>query len=695
TYTATVANAVAQITITPTSNHADASITIDNTAVASDADFDKMLSVGVNTIVIRVTAPDERTTQDYTLAITRAVFVASDDASLSALSISPGSLAENFAAATLSYTATLANNISSISVTPTVNHAAARVTVAGNSVNSGGDSEAITLLAGAETVIEVIVTAQNADERTYTLRITREAGKPGVPKNLEVENGKEKLRVTWEAPDDANGAPVSGYKIRWRIASGTFGDPVDVSGTAYVIMGLAAGDYKVQVLAVNIKGDGEYSDSQDGRADAYSTNADLSALVLVGGAAEQTFAVSDLTYTATVANDVASVKIRPTVADTGKATLMVDGDAVESGQESKQIDLVVGMAKAINVVVTAEDHSTMKTYTITVTRARSGDNALSALTLSAGMLAPGFVSTTLTYTVMVDHAVASLTFTPTPAHTDASVKVAGGDPGAAQSLVVDENRIEIVVTAQNGNTKTYLVIVTRAKSPDATLSALEITPNTVTLAPGFSPEKTAYTDTVGHAVAQITITPTSNHADAVVTIDSMMVARDADFDKALEVGVNTIEIIVTAPDGNATKTYTLKITRAVFVASTDNSLSALSISPGSLAESFAAATLSYTAMFANDIGSISVTPTVNESNAFVTVAGTRVKSGEASGPITLLAGAESVIEVVVTAQNAAKRTYTLRITREAGAPGMPKNLKVETGNAKLRVTWEAPDDANG
>ncbi|MGR3983768.1 MAG: cadherin-like beta sandwich domain-containing protein, partial [Gammaproteobacteria bacterium] len=275
TYTATVANAVAQITITPTSNHADASVTIDNTAVARGAGFNKTLSVGVNTIVIRVTAPDERATRDYTLAITRAIPVASNDASLSALSISRGSLAEIFAATTLAYTATLANSISSISVTPTVNQADARVTVAGNSVDSGEESEAIDLPAGVETVIEVVVTAQNADKRTYTLRITREAGKPGLPKNLKVAAGNAKLLVTWEAPDDENGAPVSGYKIRWRIPSGAdFGAPVEVSGTAYTILRLAAGNYKVQILAVNLKGDGQYSDSQDGRVHTYSADVD-------------------------------------------------------------------------------------------------------------------------------------------------------------------------------------------------------------------------------------------------------------------------------------------------------------------------------------------------------------------------------------------------------------------------------------
>ena len=69
-YTAQVANSVSQTTVSPTVNHSGASyvITIDG---VTDADGVIDLSVGSNVITIEVAAEDGRTTQSYTVAVTR------------------------------------------------------------------------------------------------------------------------------------------------------------------------------------------------------------------------------------------------------------------------------------------------------------------------------------------------------------------------------------------------------------------------------------------------------------------------------------------------------------------------------------------------------------------------------------------------------------------------------------------------
>ena len=72
---------------------------------------------------------------------------------------------------------------------------------------------------------------------------------------------------------------------------------------------------------------------------------------------------------------------------------------------------------------------------------------------------------------------------------------------------------------------------------------------------------------------------------------------------ALNVGVNTIDTIVTAQD-NSQQTYTVTVTRA------DNAnLSALSLSEGTLAPVFASGTTSYTARVSNGTNSLTVTRT--------------------------------------------------------------------------------------
>ncbi|MFJ7951950.1 immunoglobulin-like domain-containing protein [Lysinibacillus sp. NPDC096418] len=102
---------------------------------------------------------------------------------------------------------------------------------------------------------------------------------------------------------------------------------------------------------------------------APSANANLSNLVLSSGTLDQPFAAGTTSYTASVANGVASLNITPTTADS-KATIKVNGTTVTSGQSSGPISLNVG-PNAIIIEVTAENGTTKKLYTIIVTRAVS------------------------------------------------------------------------------------------------------------------------------------------------------------------------------------------------------------------------------------------------------------------------------------------------------------------------------------
>jgi hypothetical protein len=101
----------------------------------------------------------------------------SRDATLSALSISQGTISQTFASATTSYTASVKNSVDSITVTPTRTQANATIQVrvgAGSyaSVTSGSASSALALSLGSNTV-NVLVTAQDGTTNTYTITITR------------------------------------------------------------------------------------------------------------------------------------------------------------------------------------------------------------------------------------------------------------------------------------------------------------------------------------------------------------------------------------------------------------------------------------------------------------------------------------------------------------------------------------------
>jgi uncharacterized repeat protein (TIGR02543 family) len=318
-------------------------------------------------------------------------------------------------------------------------------------------------------------------------------------------------------------------------------------------------------------------------------------------------------------------------------------------------------SNVIRTVVTAQDGTTVSTYTVTVTRAASADATLSALVLSSGTLSPIFDSATETYAVSVDNAVTSISITPSVTQANATTVQYLGATGTnlfTGALSVGSNVIRTVVTAQDGTTKkTYTVAVTRI-SNDATLSALALSSGT--LSPIFAGLTESYTASVANAVTSITVTPTRTQANATIAVNGAAVTSgSASGAISLNVGSNTITVVVTAQDGTTTKSYTVTVTRLSNVAT----LSALALSSGTLSPTFASGTTSYTASVANAVTSITVTPTRTQANATITVNGTSVTSGSASSSISLSNGSNT-ITVVVTAQDGITTgTYTVTVMR--------------------------------
>ena len=93
---------------------------------------------------------------------------------------------------------------------------------------------------------------------------------------------------------------------------------------------------------------------------------------------------------------------------------------------------------------------------------KSSNASLSSLVISAGTLSPEFSAATKDYTATVDYSCSSLAVTANPADSKASVtSVTGND-----SLEVGENSVSVVVTAEDGSTSTYNIVVTRRAEDD-------------------------------------------------------------------------------------------------------------------------------------------------------------------------------------------------------------------------------------
>lgn len=114
---------------------------------------------------------------------------------------------------------------------------------------------------------------------------------------------------------------------------------------------------------------------------------------------------------------------------------------------------------SVSIVSASEPDDSEPDYTPS-TPGKSGNNALSALTVSAGTLAPAFDPAVTEYTLSLPQGTEKLTLTATPSDSNATVQ---GD--GELTLQEGENTLSLVVTAENGDTKTYTITVQVAQAP--------------------------------------------------------------------------------------------------------------------------------------------------------------------------------------------------------------------------------------
>jgi len=106
-----------------------------------------------------------------------------------------------------------------------------------------------------------------------------------------------------------------------------------------------------------------------------------------------------------------------------------------------------------------------------------------------------------------------------------------------------------------GNNNIQAAPATNADLSDLILSAAP-------LDQAFQANQTSYSASVGFLIAATTVTPTTDDANATVTVNGAAVfSGTASGSISLNEGANKITVIVTAEDGVTTKTYTIGVTR--------------------------------------------------------------------------------------------------------------------------------------
>lgn len=483
-----------------------------------------------------------------------------------------------------------------------------------------------------------------------------------------VSNATTSVKVTPTAVDPKATITVSGTAV--------------ISGSASSSIALAVGDNTINTVVT--AEDGITTRTYSIIVTRVSTNASLNTIKLTPTSTlTNTGTVGNTTtYTTSVSNATASVTVTPTAGDPN-ATIKVNGVVVASGTASGAIALAEGGTTTINTVVTAQDGTTTRIYSIAVNRAPSNNALLSAikLTPTSPLTNTGTVGNTTTYTASVGNATTSVTVTPTTQDANATVKVNGitvlsGTASGSIALPVGNTTINTVVTAQDGTTtRTYSITVTRISS-NAFLSTIKLTPASTLTNAGTDGSTTTYTTSVSNATTSVKVTPTAIDPNATITVNGITVTSGtASGSIPLAVGENAINIVVTASDGVTTWSYIIIVTRI----SNNALLSSIKLTPASTLTNTGTvgSTTTYTTSVGFATASVTVTPTTADANATVTVNGAAVTSGTASGSIALPEGATTTINTIVTAQDGTTtHTYSIAVTRAPSSNAVLSNIKL-------------------
>lgn len=295
---------------------------------------------------------------------------------------------------------------------------------------------------------------------------------------------------------------------------------------------------------------------------------------------------------------------------------------------------------------------------------------LSSLAVTPGALQPAFSSNITEYTVDAPTSATTVTVTATPKDSTTTMTINGAPTSAGQGRSVPLGApgtttiVSIVLESQTGQESTYTVTVTRLLSSDDDLSVLTVTPGS--LDPTFSSGTVTYTVNVATNITSVTVSATKSDSNAVLSGSiTDPGAGQATGQATVPLGgpgtSTPVAITVTAPNGSS-KTYSVTVNRAA--PSSDNNLSALAVTGGSLVPGFAPSTTAYQVGVPSNVASVTVSATKSDSDAVMSgdvTAGTGVATGQAT--FLLVPLIPRPVSIIITAPNGASKAYSITITR--------------------------------
>lgn len=369
-----------------------------------------------------------------------------------------------------------------------------------------------------------------------------------------------------------------------------------------------------------------------------SSDARLLMLSFSEGSLSPVFNQNNNNYTISVPSNI--YRLTPTVVPivSGTSYEIIGNDNLKMGEN--------------NVIIrtTSPDGTNSIDYNIKVIKGASTNNKLLSLTSSSGEIIPLFSKdNTGPYHIDVPNSINTIVLTGTTEDDKSIVSGLG-----LHQLDNGSNYIPIVVTAENGSVRTYILIINREPNQDVKLISLSVSDGTLT--PNFNSNVFMYNVEVPYDIDSINVSAVPSRPELTVT---------GNYERNLTVGNNIISVTVSDQSGSIT-TYTINVERQKL---TSSKIKELNIYEGLLTPSFNKDVTAYSVLVPNEITSLDLGIILEDEDAtyIVNDNGDFIVGG-------------NIVEIIVTdSLGLTSTTYTINVTRQISSNNFLLSLNSDIG----------------
>ncbi|WP_210402491.1 fibronectin type III domain-containing protein [Thioclava sp. F28-4] len=490
---------------------------------------------------------------------------------------------------------------------------------------------------------------------TVTQSFAVNAVVPGAPTIGTATAGDSQAEISFTPPASDGGATITGYTV----TSSPGGFTGTGTSSPISVNGLTNGtSYSFTVTATNSAGTGSASAASNSVSPLAAPTANAVSLTAGYGSTDNAV---PLNFSGGAATSV-TVASGPSHGST-----KVSGTAISytptAGYHGADSFTYTG--------TNATGTSAPATVTITV--------SAPTFTVTSGALSDGQVGTSFAATLSVSGGTGPYTF-------DTAAKTGSFPPGLSLSPTGT-----LSGTPSANGSYSFTVSGHDSSAPNASFQSATISIAIQRAAPTI----TAISPAQGSASGGTSVTLTGSDFTGATAVSfggapasGFTVNSDSQITATAPSGTGTVHVSVTAPGGTSSATSADQFAYLSNVAT----LSALSVSQGTLSPVFSSGTSGYSVDLPYGTGSITVTPTATDSGASLTVNGNATASGSASAPVSLATGANTITVAATAADGIATQSYTITATVARQTDTItfaPVSSPVRIGSAPFAATATA------